>query len=50
VLWGAPEHRLRGAIVRFDDDDDDDDGDDDDDDDDDDDGGGEWLRYLLRSW
>ena len=25
VLWGAPEHQLRGAIVRFDDDDDDDD-------------------------
>jgi len=24
VLWGAPEHRLRGAIVRFDDDGDDD--------------------------
>jgi len=25
VLWGAPEHRLRGAVVRFDDDDDGDD-------------------------
>ena len=25
MLLGAPEHRLRGAIVRFDDDDDDDD-------------------------
>ena len=33
MLWGAPGHRLRGAIVRFDDggggDDDDDDDDDD---------------------
>jgi len=31
VLQGAPEHRLRGAIVRFDGNDDDDDDDDDDD-------------------